>query len=169
MRAIVFDPSAPNDFRFGDVAEPVPTAPDELLIQVRAISLNFGEVSTVDNAESPGDVPGWDSSGVVLEAAADGSGPPVGARVVGADWSQAWAQRRVLKSDNVAVIPGSLAFDTAARHGPRSAHVIRHPGTRPGVDVASSAGGSRQVKRVLSCSCRSASWVAVWSRLWEWL
>ncbi len=114
MKAIVFDPSAPRNFAFGEVPAPAPAAPNELLIEVKAISLNFGEVSTVDNVESPGDVPGWDSAGVVLVPAANGSGPPAGARVVGADWSRAWAEQRVLTSDNVAVVPESLDFETAA-------------------------------------------------------
>lgn len=114
MRAIVFDPSAPRKFRFADVPAPEPAAPNQLLIDVRAISLNFGEVYSVDNADSPGDIPGWDSAGVVVTAAADGSGPPLGARVVGAGWSRAWAQQRLLTSDNVAVIPDSVDFDTAA-------------------------------------------------------
>lgn len=114
MRAIVFDPGAPHHFAFSEVPAPEPRAPHELLIEVRAISLNSGEVATVDNAEKPGDIPGWDSSGVVSVPAADGSGPPAGARVVGAGWSQAWAEQRVLMSDNVAVIPDSLDFETAA-------------------------------------------------------
>lgn len=114
MKAIVFDPSAPRQFSFGEVPAPKPAAPDELLIEVKAISLNSGEVATVDNAEKPGDVPGWDSAGVVLIPAADGSGPPEGPRVVGAGWSQAWAQQRVLTSNNVAVIPDSLDFEIAA-------------------------------------------------------
>lgn len=114
MRAIVSDPAAPRKFSFADVPAPAATAPNELLIEVKAISLNFGEVYYGDNAEHPGDIPGWDSSGVVLTAAADGSGPPVGARVVGTGWSAAWAQQRVLTSDNVAVIPDSLDFETAA-------------------------------------------------------
>ncbi len=114
MRAIVFDPDAPRKFAFADAPDPVPTAPNELLIDVKAISLNFGEVYYGDNAEHPGDIPGWDSAGVVMIAAADGSGPPVGTRVAGASWSQGWAQRRVLASENVAVIPDSVDFDTAA-------------------------------------------------------
>jgi NADPH:quinone reductase len=114
VKAIVFDPSAPRSFSFGEVPAPRPSGPGELLIEVKAISLNFGEVSTIDNAENPGDIPGWDSAGLVLKSAADGSGPPVGARVVGADWSRAWAQQRVLKSDNVAVVPDSVDFETAA-------------------------------------------------------
>ena len=114
MRAIVFDPEAARNFRFGEVPEPVPATPGQLLIDVKAISLNFGEVYSIDNVDSPGDVPGWDSAGVVVTAAADGSGPPAGARVVGAGWSRAWARRRLLTSDNVAVIPDSLDYETAA-------------------------------------------------------
>lgn len=114
MRAIVFDPDAPRKFAIADAPDPVPTAPNELLIDVKAISLNFGEVYYGDNAEHPGDIPGWDSAGVVVTAAADGSGPPVGARVAGAAWSQGWAQRRVLAAENVAVIPDSVDFETAA-------------------------------------------------------
>jgi NADPH:quinone reductase-like Zn-dependent oxidoreductase len=114
MRAIVFDPTAPRIFGFAEVPAPVATAANQLLIEVKAISLNFGEVYYGDNADKPGDIPGWDSAGVVLEAAADGSGPPVGTRVVGAGWSAAWAQQRVLASDNVAVVPDSLDFETAA-------------------------------------------------------
>lgn len=76
MRAIVFDPDAPRKFSFADAPDPAPTKPDELLIEVKAISLNFGEAYYGDNADSPGDIPGWDSAGVVLTPAADGSGPP---------------------------------------------------------------------------------------------
>ncbi|MGW0163474.1 alcohol dehydrogenase catalytic domain-containing protein [Mycobacterium sp. NPDC003323] len=114
MRAVVYEPDARRHFSFAEAPEPVPGTPDELLIEVKAISLNFGEVYSADNAERPGDIPGWDSAGVVVTAAADGSGPPVGARVVGAGWSQAWAQRRVLKAENVAVLPDSAEFQTAS-------------------------------------------------------
>lgn len=114
MRAIVFDPDAPRNFAFAEAPAPVPTAPSELLIDVKAISLNFGEVYSGDNAKNPGDIPGWDSAGVVVVPAADGSGPPAGARVVGADWSQGWAEQRVLTSDNVAIIPDPIDFETAA-------------------------------------------------------
>ncbi|CAN5557180.1 zinc-binding dehydrogenase [soil metagenome] len=114
MRAIVFDPNAVGNFRFADVPAPVPEASNQLLIEVKAISLNSGEVATGDNAEHPGDIPGWDSAGVVLTPAADGSGPPAGTRVVGAGAARAWAQQRLLTSDNVAVIPDSVDFDTAA-------------------------------------------------------
>ena len=146
MKAIVFDPTAPRNFTFGEVPEPVPSAPNELLIEVKAISLNSGEVHTVDNAENPGDVPGWDSAGVVLVAAADGSGPPAGARVVGADWSQAWAEKRVLTSDNVAALPDSVDFETAAAlsvAGVTAVQIVRRLGSVVGrrVLITGASGG----------------------------
>lgn len=146
MRAIVFDPEAPTKFGFADVPAPEPAAPNELLIEVKAISLNFGEVYYGDTADTPGEIPGWDSAGVVLRAAADGSGPPVGARVVGADWSRAWAQQRVLTSDNVAVVPDSLDFETAAAlpvAGVTAVQIIRRLGPVLGrrVLVTGASGG----------------------------
>ena len=114
MRAIVFDPDAPHNFRFAEVPAPVPEAANQLLIDVMAISLNSGEVATGDNADSPGDIPGWDSAGVIVTPAADGSGPPAGTRVVGAGAARAWAQQRLLTSDNIAVIPDFVDFEIAA-------------------------------------------------------
>lgn len=146
MRAIVFDPDAPRKFAFAEKPDPKPTAPNQLLMEVKAISLNFGEVYYGDNADSPGDIPGWDSAGVVVIPAADGSGPPAGARVVGADWSQAWAQQRVLASDNVALIPDSLDFETAAAlpvAGVTAVQIIRRLGAVMGrrVLITGASGG----------------------------
>jgi NADPH:quinone reductase-like Zn-dependent oxidoreductase len=58
-------------------------AESEALMDLRATALNFGEVHFIDHMRKPGEVPGWDAAGVVVQAAADGSGPPVGSRVVG--------------------------------------------------------------------------------------
>ena len=114
MRAVVYDPQAPTKLNFADdVTEPVPAA-DEVLIDVRAIALNFGEIHWIANARQPGEVPGWDAAGVVVQAAADGSGPPVGSRVVAFHWAGGWAQRRVAASSNVAVVPEAVDLPTAA-------------------------------------------------------
>ena len=64
MRAVVYDPDAPTKLRFDDVAEPEP-ADDEVVIDVGAIALNFGEIHWIANARLPGEVPGWDAAGVV--------------------------------------------------------------------------------------------------------
>jgi NADPH:quinone reductase len=62
----------------------------------------------------PGEVPGWDAAGVVVQAAADGSGPPVGSRVVGFHGAGGWAQRRTVPTENLAILPDSVEFGPAA-------------------------------------------------------
>ncbi|BDY32954.1 MULTISPECIES: zinc-binding dehydrogenase [Mycolicibacterium] len=113
MRAIVFDPQAPAKLRFDEVAEP-PVADSQVLIDVHAIALNFGELHFIDHMRRPGEVPGWDSAGVVVQAAADGSGPPEGARVVGFSGEAGWAERRAVATDNLAELPEFVEFDEAA-------------------------------------------------------
>ena len=71
IRALVYDPQAPAKLRFDEV-DPPTAAENEVLIDVRAIALNFGELHWIDAACKPGEVPGWDTAGVVREAAADG-------------------------------------------------------------------------------------------------
>jgi NADPH:quinone reductase-like Zn-dependent oxidoreductase len=113
MRAVVYDPDRPSNLRFADVDEPV-VGPSEVLIDVAAFALNFGELHWIDRMRQPGEVPGWDAAGVVTQAAADGSGPPVGSRVVGFDGAGGWAQRRAVPAENLAVLPDSVDFGTAA-------------------------------------------------------
>jgi len=113
MRAVVYDPNAPANLRLSDVEEPVP-AEFQALIEVRAVALNFGEVRWIDRMRRPGEVPGWDTAGVVVSAAADGSGPSVGTRVVGFDGSGGWAQLRAVSTKSLAVLPDSLDFGAAA-------------------------------------------------------
>lgn len=113
MRALVYDPHAPANLRFDEVAEPSVTE-SQALIDVHAIGLNFGELHFIDQMRRPGEVPGWDSAGVVTQAAADGSGPPVGARVVGFSGEAGWAERRVVATDNLVELPEFVEFDEAA-------------------------------------------------------
>ena len=111
-------------------------AESEALIQVRATALNFGEVHFIDRMRKPGEVPGWDAAGVVVQAAADGSGPPVGSRVVGFHGAGGWAERRAVPTENLAVLPDSVDFGpgggTPGGRGDRAAGAARaRPGGRP--------------------------------------
>lgn len=92
MQAIVVDPQAPVRLGFQTIEPPTPQA-NEAVIRVKAISLNRREVVyRVQGAA--GTRLGWDFAGVVEQAAADGSGPTPGTRVVGVDMSHpsAWAE-----------------------------------------------------------------------------
>jgi NADPH:quinone reductase-like Zn-dependent oxidoreductase len=112
MRALVVDHSVPGHVRLGEAPEPAP-GPSDVVIEVKAASLNYGELSYARSAEE-GTVLGWDTAGVVVQAASDGSGPAVGARVVGFAVSGGWAERRAIAGADVAVVPDSVDFGAAA-------------------------------------------------------
>lgn len=104
----------PPHVELTEVPDLAPPLPNEALIDVRAFSLNRGEVRALANAE-PGRVHGWDLAGVVARAAADGSGPPQGARVVGIKFPPgAWAQRVAVPTESLAELPESVTFEQAA-------------------------------------------------------
>ena len=87
--------------------------PSEAVVRVAAISLNLGEVRRARNA-ADGWRPGWDVAGTVEAAASDGSGPPVGARIVGTLGGAAWAERVPVPVNALAVLPGGVTFEQAA-------------------------------------------------------
>jgi NADPH2:quinone reductase len=112
MQAVVIDPEAPACLGLGEVNEPEP-APSEALVCVSAVSLNRGEVRRSQEAEV-GFRPGWDLAGTVGRAAADGTGPREGARVVGLLSSGAWAERVAVPTDSLAELPEGVSFEQAA-------------------------------------------------------
>jgi hypothetical protein len=90
MKAYVVDNNQSSGVRFSDVSDPSP-APNEALIEVEAFSLNRGELpggGVFPNAT----VPGWDTAGRVLAAAADGSGPSIGTRLFGTPNANAYVK-----------------------------------------------------------------------------
>jgi NADPH:quinone reductase-like Zn-dependent oxidoreductase len=111
MRAIVASATPPH-FEFSEVPDPEPL-PHQALVEVKALSLNRGEIRRLASLE-PGTVTGWDLAGVVIAAAADGSGPPAGARVVGLMNPGAWAERVAVRSDWLAELPDEVSFEQAA-------------------------------------------------------
>jgi NADPH:quinone reductase-like Zn-dependent oxidoreductase len=112
IRAVVVDPDAPNRLALADVEEPSPT-PSEVLVRVSAVSLNRGEVRRAESSE-PGFRPGWDLAGTVESAAADGSGPQEGSRVVGFLPSGAWAELAAVPTDSLAVLADGVSFEEAS-------------------------------------------------------
>ena len=112
MLALAADRSAPGHASVQEVAEPN-AGPGEALVEVRAVSLNRGEVNRLPSRED-GFVPGWDLAGTLAQEAADGSGPPRGARVVGLVQSGAWAQRVAAPTSTLAELPEAVSFADAA-------------------------------------------------------
>lgn len=101
---------APVELR--EVPEPQP-APNEALVEVRAFSLNRGELRLFQIRPEAWR-PGQDISGVVVQAAADGSGPKAGARVVALTDNAGWAQCAAVPAHRMAVLPDNVRFEDAA-------------------------------------------------------
>ncbi|MDG5806100.1 zinc-binding dehydrogenase [Streptomyces ossamyceticus] len=107
VRALVVDPSAPAAVRLAEVPDPV-AGPGQVLVDVSHASLNYGDLNDARSGRLPvGAVLGSDAAGVVVQAAADGTGPAVGARVV-ALTSGAFAERVAIDTGALAEVPTSL-------------------------------------------------------------
>lgn len=112
MRAIVNTPGGPGRVALtGEVPEP-----DEVLLAVEAFSLNRGELALLA-ARPAGWRAGQDVAGTVLAAAADGSGPPAGERVVGLVEGAGWAERVAVPVRRLAAPPAGVDVAAAATLG----------------------------------------------------
>jgi NADPH:quinone reductase-like Zn-dependent oxidoreductase len=165
VRAVIVDPSSPQCLALKPV-ELAPAAPDEVTVRVTAISLNRGEVRRATSQGTPGDRPGWDFAGIVEERAANGSGPPVGSRVVGLLPSGAWAERVRAPSHAVAVVSEAVTDAQAATlpvAGLTALHALRQGGLLLGrkvlVDGASGGVGH------LAVQLAAASGALVWGQV----
>jgi len=112
MKALAASAGAERNVDLVDVADAT-AGPNELVVDVRAASMNRGEVRNLQTAET-GWRPGWDVAGVVSKSAADGSGPREGTHVVGLVWSAGWSQRVAVPTNMVAPIPDEVSFESAA-------------------------------------------------------
>src|SRR5438874_8281228 len=112
MLALVNTPSAPIPVELNEVPEPVPM-PDEAIVEVHAFSLNRGELALLAGRPE-GWRPGQDVAGVVVQPAADGSGPERGTRVVALVDGAGWSQRVAAPTTRMAVLPDNVSFANAA-------------------------------------------------------
>ena len=144
MLAVVNTPKGSNPIELREIAEPNP-APNEALVEIRAFSLNRGELSSFDRNKE-GWVPGQDVAGIVMRQAANGDGPPVGSRVVALMDELGWAERGAVPAHRMAVLPESVSFSHAATlpvAGLTALRTLRHGGPLIGrrVLITGAAGG----------------------------
>ncbi|MBP2704312.1 zinc-binding dehydrogenase [Microbispora sp. RL4-1S] len=146
MRALVVDHSAPNRLALATVPDPEP-GPDQVLVRVAAVSLNYGELPTSEGVPA-GTIPGWDAAGVVERAAASGRGPKPGDRVVtfAPNAGAGWAELRAVSVDELAVLPDEVSFEQAASlpvAAVTALRALRAANVRPGhrVAVTGASGG----------------------------
>jgi NADPH2:quinone reductase len=151
MLALVISSDSATGLRISELAEPQP-ASNEALVSVHATSLNRGELRLL-SIRPNGWIPGQDIAGVVEQAAADGSGPAVGARVAALVDQAGWAQRVAVPTDRLAVLPDDVSFAAAATlpvAGTTALRTLGHGGDLTGQQVlitgASGAVGRFQVQ-----------------------
>lgn len=118
MKAILPGSAADTDkpVVLGEAAEPEPAA-DEAVVAVEAYSVNRGETFQLDGGLErrwAGWRPGKDVAGTVIRAAADGTGPAAGTRVVAHPPAYGWAERVAVPTASLAELPDSLDAVTAA-------------------------------------------------------
>jgi NADPH:quinone reductase-like Zn-dependent oxidoreductase len=95
-----------------EISEPDP-GPNEAIVETMAVAVNRGELRLL-KARDQGWQPGQDVAGIVVERAADGSGPAPGTRVVAWPEQAGWAQRVPVPTSHLAPIADGLSFSEAA-------------------------------------------------------
>ncbi|MFF6954628.1 zinc-binding dehydrogenase [Streptomyces iakyrus] len=112
VRALVVDPSVSAAVRLAEVPDPVP-GPGQVLVEVSHASLNYGDLNDARSGRVPvGAVLGSDAAGVVVQAAAGGTGPAVGTQVV-ALTAGAFAERVAVDVGALAQVPKGLRLAQA--------------------------------------------------------
>lgn len=142
MHALVRDGECDPPVAVREVPEPEPAA-HEALVDMRASSLNRGELSLLANRDDGG-LPGQDVAGVVRREAADGSGPAAGGRVVGLVEGAAWAERVAVPTARLAELPDGVDFERASTlgiAGLTALRIVRLGGSLIGRSVLVTAAG----------------------------
>ena len=112
MLGYVTDPPAPAGIVRRELPEPQPGEHD-VVVEVAAYSVNRGELALIEGRPD-GWAPGQDVAGVIAMAAADGTGPAVGTRVVGLADQGGWSERVAVPTHRVAALPESVSLAEAA-------------------------------------------------------
>jgi NADPH2:quinone reductase len=136
MRALVATGNASAPLELREVAE-ASAAPNESVVRVQAVSINRGELRLLGSRPA-GWRPGQDVAGIVAQSASDGSGPPVGTRVVALVDQAGWAEQVPVPTSRIAPIADTVSFAQAATlpvAGLTALRALRLGGTLLGRDV----------------------------------
>ena len=112
MLALTAAPGLPGNVELREVPEPS-AAPDHAIVRVHAFSLNRGETRRLAQMKD-GELTGWDVAGVVEQAAANGTGPQAGSRVVGLTAQCGWAQLAPVDVEVLTQLPDCVSDAQAA-------------------------------------------------------
>ncbi|MFE2560749.1 zinc-binding dehydrogenase [Streptomyces sp. NPDC059352] len=112
MQRLIPTGDAARPVAFAEVPEPV-LEPGEALIKVEAFAPNRGETFLLEHPR-PGLLPGKDVAGLVVQAAADGSGPGIGTRVVGHPAQGGWAEYAAVPTHSLVALPDGIDSVRAA-------------------------------------------------------
>ncbi|MFF7637962.1 zinc-binding dehydrogenase [Kitasatospora sp. NPDC008050] len=112
MQRLIPTGQAARPVVFAEVPQPVPE-PGEALVKVEAFAPNRGETFLLERPR-PGALPGKDIAGLVVQAAADGTGPGIGTRVVGHPAQGGWAEYAAVPTHSLAVLPDGIDSVRAA-------------------------------------------------------
>ena len=107
MKALIPTGDPEEPVVLADVPEPAPK-PNEALVKVEAFSINRGETFKLEHP-GPGDRPGKDIAGLVVQRAADGSGPAGATRVVGHPMAGGWAEYVAVPTGALAELPHTVS------------------------------------------------------------
>jgi NADPH:quinone reductase len=108
----ITDSNADGGLDRRELPDPNPGEHDAV-VEVRAYAINRGELSLLQD-RADGWMPGQDLAGVVSRAAADGSGPPAGTRVVGLADGGGWSELALVPTHRLAPLPDNVEFAQAA-------------------------------------------------------
>ncbi|SEM48447.1 zinc-binding dehydrogenase [Streptacidiphilus jiangxiensis] len=112
MRAFGATGRTGRTVELGEVPQPQPRT-DEVLVKVDAYSVNRGETFLLESPP-PNWRPGKDVAGLVVQAAADGSGPAAGRRVVAHPPASGWAEYVAVPTADLAELPDQVTTVEAA-------------------------------------------------------
>ncbi|MEW2526465.1 zinc-binding dehydrogenase [Streptomyces sp. NPDC047071] len=112
MQRLIPTGQAERPVAFVEAPQPVPE-PGEALVKVEAFAPNRGETFLLEHPR-PELRPGKDIAGLVVQAAADGTGPGIGTRVVGHPAQGGWAEYAAVPTHSLAVLPDGIDSARAA-------------------------------------------------------